>query len=272
MHSDTAEKAFKVRRGPTGTHLFDRRTGLNILLDEQIPEQSRWSNAPRYMSIALTNACELECAYCYASKLAAKLPWESVLAWVQELDGDGAFGIGFGGGEPTLYPRFAELCRATTDSTSLAVSFTTHGHRFDNQLVSRLGGSVHFIRLSMDGVGPTYERLRGRPFDVFQQKLHLVRETSHFGVNFLVNSDTVDDLEKAADFAFENGAFEFLLLPELSPAGDARLEMAVLDQARAWVLENYSTLRLSAVSTNETDSGFLLAEGFGLIAVTKERR
>jgi hypothetical protein len=25
---------------------------------------------------------------------------------------------------------------------------------------------------------------------------------------------------------------------------------------------------LSAVSTNETDSGFLLAEGFGLIAVT----
>ena len=32
--------------------------------------------------------------------------------------------------------------------------------------------------------------------------------------------------------------------------------------------DSTSINQLSAVSTNETDSGFLLAEGFGLIAVT----
>lgn len=58
----------KLRVGPDGLHLFDRRTGLNMLFDEIEAPEEQWSRAPRQVSIALTNACDLACSFCYAPK------------------------------------------------------------------------------------------------------------------------------------------------------------------------------------------------------------
>jgi hypothetical protein len=56
------------------------------------------------------------------------------------VDVNGTIGVGFGGGEPTRYRRFVELCAYSTLNTGLAVTFTTH----DGLL--KLKGNVHFIR------------------------------------------------------------------------------------------------------------------------------
>ncbi len=40
-------------------HFFNRKTGINVLVDEFKPPFSLWSTAPRQVSIALTNACDL---------------------------------------------------------------------------------------------------------------------------------------------------------------------------------------------------------------------
>src|SRR5947207_1429021 len=101
-------KASKVRLGPSGVHLFDRLSGLNILIDEIVPPEDAWSKAPRQVSIALTNACDLRCAYCFAPKSRSVLPLENVRKWLHELDAHGTIGVGFGGGEPTLFPGFPE--------------------------------------------------------------------------------------------------------------------------------------------------------------------
>lgn len=45
----------KLRLGPNGFHLFDRSSGLNVLLDEMHPTEASWSKSPRQVSIALTN-------------------------------------------------------------------------------------------------------------------------------------------------------------------------------------------------------------------------
>lgn len=177
---------FKTRGGPDGLHLFDRATGLNVLLDEvQVPESS-WASAPRQVSVALTNACDLECAYCYAPKTPAVLDVDRICAWADELDAAGSFGIGFGGGEPTLYRRLTPVCQHIAAATSLAVTLTTHGHRWTPQLVADLEGSVHFVRVSVDGVGATYERLRGRPFDQLLERLALIGGSFRFGLNCVV--------------------------------------------------------------------------------------
>src|SRR5689334_18091084 len=118
----------KLHKGHLGSHLFDRASGLNILLDEATVGEDQWSVAPKYVSIALTNACELSCGYCYAPKTSARLAYDSIVNWAKELDSQGCFGVGFGGGEPTLYPQFVDLCREIHDCTELAVTFTTHGH------------------------------------------------------------------------------------------------------------------------------------------------
>ena len=145
-------------------HLFNRNTGGNLLIDELSVPQDKWSKAPRHVSFALTNICDLKCAYCYAPKDRSELKFDDLKNWIAEIDLGGTLGVGFGGGEPTLYPRFVELCSFAADNSDLAISFTTHGHRLTKSIAEQLIGNVHFIRVSVDGRRDTYERLRGRSF------------------------------------------------------------------------------------------------------------
>ena len=214
----------KVRAGPAGIHAFDRVTGAHLLVDEARVPPTLWSEAPRSISVALTNACDLRCPYCYAPKDAGNLDTGRLVAWLDELDRHGCLGIGFGGGEPTLCRDLPELCRHAAQNTEMAVTFTTHGHRLDDHLAAELSGNVHFIRVSMDGVGTTYEALRGRCFADLSERLATVRQLAPFGINFVVNALTLPDLDAAVTFAANQGATEFLLLPEQPVRGQGGID------------------------------------------------
>jgi MoaA/NifB/PqqE/SkfB family radical SAM enzyme len=243
-----ARTMIRSRRDPKGLHYFSRDTGLNVLLDEVSCPPSEWSVAPRHVSIALTNACDMGCRYCYAPKHRSRLDPGDVLAWARELDSLGCFGIGFGGGEPTLYPGFAPLCRHVATETGLSVSVTTHGHRFTQALCDDLRGCVHLVRVSMDGIGKVYEANRGRPFGQLIERITTIRRTARFGINYLVNAETVSDLSSAADLAFDLGAVEMLLLPEVTPTGAMNLDAATHRSLETWIDANYGAYRLSISS------------------------
>jgi MoaA/NifB/PqqE/SkfB family radical SAM enzyme len=167
------------------------------------------------------------------------------VAWLDELDANGTIGVGFGGGEPTLYRRFAELCAHASRRTGLAVTFTTHGHHLDRALLSALKGNVHFIRISMDGIDATYERLRSRSFKALQQTLITIKEMSAFGINYVVNSDTLPDIDEAAAFAEKVGACEFLLLPERAVYEHGGITDAAAEDLRVWVGRYTGQIRLA---------------------------
>lgn len=242
----------KVRLGPDGIHLFARASGANLLIGEIVPPKSMWAEAPRQVSIALTNACDLSCSYCFAPKTHASLPFNPLIAWLNELDVNGTIGVGFGGGEPTLYPRFAELCARISRNTCLAVTFTTHGHHLNQALLAQLKGNVHFVRVSVDGVGPTYQRLRGRSFDALARRLTALRKITPFGINFVVNSNTLPDIDAAVEFAQGVGASEFLLLPEQPVYGRGGITDETARTLREWV-NNYSNRMRIAVSQKGSD-------------------
>ena len=93
----------KIRMGPAGAQFFNRKTGINILVDEFRPPSKLWSAAPRQVSIALTNACDLACPYCYATKNSVMLDFGNLKHWLAELDMNGCIGVGFGAiGTPLL--------------------------------------------------------------------------------------------------------------------------------------------------------------------------
>jgi hypothetical protein len=138
----------KIRAKPPGLHLFSRTTGLNVLIDEVMVPCHLWAKAPAQVSIALTNACDPACCHCYAPKKHAVLDFADVTTWLDELDANDCIGVGFGGGEPTLYPRLIELCSYAAEKTRLAVTMTTHGHHLRDSLIAALSGKVHFIRVS----------------------------------------------------------------------------------------------------------------------------
>ncbi|MBL8874079.1 MAG: radical SAM protein [Planctomycetaceae bacterium] len=206
----------------------------------------------------MTNLCDLHCPFCYAPKHSASLGFEQVVRWSQELDKNGALGVGFGGGEPTLYPKFAELCGLLATTTGLAITFTTHSHRFTPKLRNELMGNVHFIRVSMDGVGETYERIRRRSFNQLFNQLQIVRDTCAFGINYVVNDITIRDLNEAADLAFGAGAAELLLLPEHSAHG---LDLSTEQRLTKWLAENNGRFRLSISEAGVTD-GLPIADPF----------
>lgn len=235
----------KVRGGPAGIHIFDRDSGNNLLLDEATVPPQLWSKAPRNVSIALTNACDLQCPFCYAPKIAATVDVEMLYRCLDELDAHGCLGIGFGGGEPTLSPHLSALCRYVTHSTNMAVTFTTHGHRLDDRLAEQLCGNIHFIRVSMDGVGSTYENLRGRSFAALLNRIPKIRSIAPFGINFVVNAQTFPDLDKAVAVAVQLGAFEFLLLPEQPINGAGGIDSQTETMLQSWVATYRSSIRLA---------------------------
>lgn len=249
----------KIRMSASGVHMFDRVSGVNVLLDEVPVPADLFSRAPRYLSVALTNACELHCAYCYAPKHAAALDRERVLAWVTELDTAGCLGVGFGGGEPTAYRRFAQLCWDIAKSTSMAVTFTTHGHRLTPELVGSLRGAVHFVRLSVDGIGATYERLRGRPFTAVVHAAGLLASLAPFGINAVINADTIGELDDLAAFADEVGACELLLLPEQPTAATPGISDTDAQRLVEWAATARTSVRL-AISRTGLEAALPTAE------------
>jgi MoaA/NifB/PqqE/SkfB family radical SAM enzyme len=246
----TVPSRLKIRAGPSGIHLFDRTTGLNLLLDEVRVPPARWATAPRQVSIALTNACDLECPHCYAPKVPATLELEKVAEWLVELDVNGCLGVGFEGGEPTLYRHFAELCCHAATKTNLAVTFTTHAHLLDDQFALALAGYVHFVRVSMDGVGATYESLRGRSFNALCQRLEIVRRMARYGINFVVNRRTLPDLDAATALAAEMGAAEFLLLPEQTSRRTSGIDDDTARGLRRWIDDYRGAVPLSVSETS----------------------
>ena len=125
-----------------GLHLFNRNTGANILIDEIVPPSNKWSAAPSHVSIAITNACDLKCAHCYAPKNQATLLFDNLISWLLDLDKNECIGVGFGGGEPTLNPYFSKLCTYTIEKTNLAVTMTTHGQRISDEPLNELTGNT----------------------------------------------------------------------------------------------------------------------------------
>lgn len=235
----------KLRIGPDGVHAFDRKTGLNILFDEARADERLWSKAPRQISIALTNLCDLQCSYCYAPKQRAALNASLVATWLEELDKAGCLGIGFGGGEPTLHPEFSQICQHAKEKTRLAVTFTTHGHRLRPQLLKEIAGHVNFIRVSVDGVGSTYEKLRNRPYEDLLENLRRAREITPIGINVVVNDETFKDLDELTELAERIDASEILLLPQQRTYRVSAASPALLSQLDSWIRRKSAGIRLA---------------------------
>jgi len=136
----------------------------------------------------------------------------------------------------------------------MSVTFTTHGHQIGSEMADELRGSVQFIRVSMDGVGDTYESIRRRSFGALQDQLRVIRGISDFGINIVVNDRTVPELDQAAAVAADNGATELLLLPQVATRTQEAITEPTVQALRRWVDRYSGPLKLCI---NET-----YADGF----------
>jgi len=165
--------------------LFDRSTGHQLLVANPATRSLK-RTAPRVIQVALTNACDKSCAFCYRP-LSARSRWtfDGILELARFLDEWGVLELAFGGGEPTLFPRFPELLHAIWSETRLCPSFTTHGGHLTPEF---LRANPRRVRAA-PGLGVR----RGRHHREFIALM--VREGARFGLNYLVTPARVRTLE-----------------------------------------------------------------------------
>ena len=107
---------------PEGLLLYDRGTGLNVLLDSFKHENA--FDKPLYAQVKVTNKCNLHCDFCSQRSDAVfdhEWTFDELFSLFKYLDEWKLEGIALGGGEPFTFPRLAELVERRgmkLDSTS----------------------------------------------------------------------------------------------------------------------------------------------------------
>lgn len=209
----TRHNQLKVRKEISGLHFFNRITGLHILFDEIKFGTNEITLSPRVVSIALTNICDLKCHFCYAPKNKDTFSYSELQHLLKELDKLGVLEVTFGGGEPLIYPKFHKLCSWVWNNTKLGISFTTHGHLINKELVNKLIGNISNMRISIDGIEPRYSQIRGRPLHDLIYKINLINGSIPFGINCVITEGEVSQSEEVIKLAIELGAMNVLLIP-----------------------------------------------------------
>lgn len=129
--------------------LFDRETGNNALCTGEETRGLR-QLAPRALQFAITNRCNLACGFCSRdTELDSHWTAESAFVLLRDLAHAGVLEVAFGGGEPTIFPGFADLVARLHAETSLAVGFTTNGLKFDGRLAAALRNRLSQVRISL---------------------------------------------------------------------------------------------------------------------------
>lgn len=181
--------------------LFERTSGLNVLLEGDEVAHLRRA-APRTLLIGVTNACTRACSFCYRDREAPSL-WDyaSLLEFCQGADAWGVLEVAFGGGEPTLFPRWGEFIMELYSSTGLSVNFTTNGTRLTEEFLRSIDGRYGQIRLSIyEDNG--WEETVGR----------LVRCGARFGINWLITPAELAGIDEKFGRLLDAGVRDFLLI------------------------------------------------------------
>jgi MoaA/NifB/PqqE/SkfB family radical SAM enzyme len=179
------------------------------------------AGAPRksapYISVELTNICNLRCSYCIRDEDALYhtpahfFPVELLRRIMRSArEGFGLAYVSFTGGEPGVHPQFAEVVRAVAEE-GLQLSFVTNGWHFDRLHPALMAerAAVRHVAFSLDGATrEAHDRWRGE--GSFVRVVRGMARCKASGLPFVVKAavrrDTLPQLQEFALFAARLGA------------------------------------------------------------------
>jgi MoaA/NifB/PqqE/SkfB family radical SAM enzyme len=171
-------------------------------------------SAPTMVTWQLTRDCDLACLHCCTDSAPGKgLPGELTREQALKLCGeivtaDVPYAM-IVGGEPTLVPHFAEVCRTLSDGGVL-LKIETNGQNFDPSVLKDLG--IRSIQISLDGATQgTYGRQRVN--GSLEKAVAACIATAALGlpleITFAPTKINIAEAEDVIDLASSLGAFRF---------------------------------------------------------------
>jgi radical SAM protein with 4Fe4S-binding SPASM domain len=161
---------------------------------------------PQVVVWNLTRSCNLACRQCYAAARARPDPDELTtsegLALIADLARAGVRALVLSGGEPLLRADLPALA-ASAAAHGLAVALSTNGTLLRGAMARTLArAGVTYVGVSLDGIGPRHDRVRGRPGAWVEALagLRAARDAGlRVGVRFTLCRPTLDQLPAVLD-------------------------------------------------------------------------
>ncbi len=150
----------------------------------------------RYLELQITDRCNLRCRHCYInSPSGCELSPEQVGVILSEFEEMQGLRLLITGGEPLLHPHFHRINELLPRFMFRKVLFS-NGMLITKALLNGL--HVDEIQLSIDGIGSSHDRLRGRgSYRRVLESLHLCLEKGiEVSVSTMVHTDNLSDFEE----------------------------------------------------------------------------
>ena len=174
----------------------------------------------RVALIALTTFCNAQCPFCCVLDVLNKPELnpsdERLRESIREArERDGCTMLGFTGGEPTVHPRFAELCRYGRSLGYEGVTVNTNGIQFKSRawVEEAFEAGLSHVDFSIHGdTAELHDVMMGRKgaFDAFVRGMEHVRELApkygvELGSTTVVTARNARRLPEIADFLLDQG-------------------------------------------------------------------
>ncbi|HRF10927.1 MAG TPA: radical SAM protein [Candidatus Accumulibacter phosphatis] len=210
----------------------------------------RFAPWPSSVSIEITSRCQLRCRHCCndsGPKESQELALSLIERTLEEMHTWGVKQVRLSGGEPTLHSRLAEIMDACA-RRAIGIILTTHGVLAGSMLSALLESPVERFLVSLDGMEPTHEQIRGK--GTFQRAVATCRRLCGAGrpvtISCHVGRHNIQDVAGLAALAAGLGAD--LKFTPLRPVGRALAHLSELmprSQDYFAAIKQISALRLA---------------------------
>jgi MoaA/NifB/PqqE/SkfB family radical SAM enzyme len=159
----------------------------------------------------LLRRCNLRCLHCYSSSGPSEtdqLALEDALAAVSLASTWGYTALAISGGEPLLYAQLESVVRCAHDH-GMQVSVVTNGLLCDRPSSVRALRLADAVTVSVDGIGPSHDRMRGRVGASAATAASMARLSDvgiRFGSSCGVHAGNLTEIQALAELLAERGA------------------------------------------------------------------
>lgn len=239
----------------------------------------RFSDHPRTIFLELLYGCNLYCSYCYIGQqrnhTKPLVPaFDVTLDILEKLKEENVDEVVLLGGEPTLHPRFMDICSAIAELDFRFRGVVTNGTAMTKAKASMLQRLGFWVDISFRGPdADTFDAItgkRGSFLKAFETALMLSKSGMAVGIEFDCTPQTYSTLYATIEMLIRDGVrIQQLQLHRIMPEGDAQQDMEkfflLLNQWHV-VFEQAGRIR------NEFGISVVFEDGFPLCLVQPEYR
>ena len=202
--------------------------------------EARGQKLPVIAGHKLLYRCNLECQMCpfWRREDEELLTLSEEIHMMDALASAGVSFLGFEGGEPLLRPDLPEILRES--HKRFHTSLVTNGWLL-KQRIDELAPSLEMLFVSLDGIGPMHDFLRGIPhsYERAVEGIRAAREYLPVAISSTITKDNLHQAESMVDLAVSLGAeitfqvaYDYSTADALSPMGPDFLETLQAIRAR----------------------------------------